>query len=74
MNYKISFQEMGRLGMEKLSKQLPTTLEEKRKQFKELQKQSSFQRARNAIVETVNSFPKIHSTLLQKLYFYPHKQ
>jgi len=31
MNYKISFQEMGRLGMEKLSVQLPVTLEEKRK-------------------------------------------
>jgi hypothetical protein len=41
MNYKVSFQEMDRLGTEKLSKQLPTTLEEKRKQFKELQKQSS---------------------------------
>ena len=41
MNYKVSFREMGRLGMEKLSKQLPATLEEKRKQFKELNKQSS---------------------------------
>jgi hypothetical protein len=41
MNYKVSFQEMDRLGTEKLSKQLPTTFEEKRKQFKELQKQSS---------------------------------
>jgi hypothetical protein len=41
MNYKVSFQEMDRLGMEKLFKQLPTNLEEKRKQFKELQKQSS---------------------------------
>ena len=41
MNYKVSFQEMQRLGMEKLSKQLQTTLEEKRKQFQELKKQSS---------------------------------
>jgi len=41
MNYKVSFQEMDRLGMEKLSKQLPTTLEEKRKQYQELKKQSS---------------------------------
>jgi len=29
MNYKISFREMDRLGMEKLSKQSPSTLEEK---------------------------------------------
>jgi hypothetical protein len=41
MNYKVSFQEMERLGMEKLSKQSPTTLEEKRKQFQDLKKQSS---------------------------------
>mgnify|MGYP006910068686 CR=1 FL=1 len=41
MNYKVSFQEMDRLGMEKLSKQSQTTLEEKRKQFQELKKQSS---------------------------------
>lgn len=47
MNYKVSFQEMDRLGTEKLSKQLPTTLEEKRKQFKELQKKAR-QRAKNA--------------------------
>lgn len=40
MNYKMSFQEMNRLGMEKLSRQLPTTLEEKRRQFKELQQQN----------------------------------
>lgn len=41
MNYKVSFQEMEKLGTEKLSKQLPATLEEKRKQFQELHKQSS---------------------------------
>lgn len=41
MNYKISFQEMDRLVTEKLSKQSPTTLEEKRNQFKKLQKQNS---------------------------------
>jgi hypothetical protein len=41
MNYKLSFQEMERLGMEKLAKQLPATLEEKRKQFQRLKKQSS---------------------------------
>ena len=40
MNYKVSFQEMELLGMEKLSKQSPTTLEEKRKQFQNLKKQS----------------------------------
>ena len=32
MNYKISFQEMDRLGAEKLSKQPLMTLEEKKKQ------------------------------------------
>jgi len=41
MNYKVSFQEMDRLGMEKLSKQSTVTLEDKRKQFRELQKQNS---------------------------------
>jgi hypothetical protein len=41
VNYKKSYQEMERLGMEKLSKQLTTTLEEKRRQFLELKKQSS---------------------------------
>jgi len=41
MNYKVSFQEMEKLGMEKLSKQLPTNLEEKRKQFQKLKRQSS---------------------------------
>lgn len=41
MNYKISFQEMDRLGTEKLSKQSPLTLAEKRKQFQALKKQSS---------------------------------
>ena len=30
MNYKISFQERAKLGMEMLSKQLPITLEEAR--------------------------------------------
>ena len=41
MNYKISFQEMERLGKEKLSNQLPATLEEKRKQFQDLKVKSS---------------------------------
>jgi hypothetical protein len=41
MNYKISFQEMERLGKEKLSSQLPATLEEKRKQFQDLKVKSS---------------------------------
>ena len=44
VNYKISFQEMDRLGMEKLSKQSPTSLEEKRKQFQELKKHNSSKR------------------------------
>ena len=44
MNYKISFQEMDRLGTEKLSSQSPSTLEEKRKQFQTLQKGSSTKR------------------------------
>jgi len=39
MNYRISFQEMDRLGMGKLSGQLVVTLEEKRKQFQNLKKQ-----------------------------------
>jgi hypothetical protein len=38
MNYKISFREMDILVREKLLKQLPTTLEEKRKQLEDLKK------------------------------------
>ncbi len=38
INYKISFLEMQQLSLEKISKQAPSTLEEKRKQFKELKK------------------------------------
>jgi len=34
MNYKISFQERAKLGMEMLSKQSPVTLEEARAQVK----------------------------------------
>lgn len=41
MNYKISFQEMDKLGMEQLSNQPLLTLEEKRKQFQFLRNQSS---------------------------------
>ena len=38
MDYKISFKEMTKLAEEKLSKQLLSTLEEKREQFKNLKK------------------------------------
>jgi hypothetical protein len=41
MNYKISLEEMNRLGKEKLSRQLPATLEEKKNQHKQIQNQSS---------------------------------
>ena len=41
MNYKISFQEMSKLASKKISKQPLLTLEQKRKQFQELKKQSS---------------------------------
>ena len=41
MNYKISFQEMSKLGSEKISKQPLLTLEQKRKQFQEFKKQST---------------------------------
>lgn len=40
MNYKISFQEMDKLGMEKIANQPLTTLDEKRKQFQDLKKGS----------------------------------
>ncbi len=40
MNYTISFQERAKLGMEKLSKQLPTTLEQARAQAQRLKTQS----------------------------------
>jgi hypothetical protein len=40
MNYKISFQEMARLGMEQLSKQQPVTLKEARGQVKWLKEKS----------------------------------
>lgn len=41
MNYKISFQERAKLGMEMLSKQLPVTLEEARAQAKGLKDRST---------------------------------
>ncbi len=37
MNYKISFQELSKLSTEQLSKQLPTTLAEAKKQVLWLQ-------------------------------------
>jgi len=40
MNYKISFQERAKLGMEMLSKRLPVTLDEARAQAKRLSKTS----------------------------------
>ena len=40
-NYKISFQEMARLGQENLDKQPPVTLEEAKKALEELRKQIS---------------------------------
>ncbi|MVO09119.1 hypothetical protein GOQ30_08090 [Flavobacterium sp. TP390] len=40
MNYKISFQERAKLGMEILSKQSPITLEEARAQAKRLSQAS----------------------------------
>lgn len=40
MNYKISFQERAKLGMEMLSKQLPVTLEEARAQAERLSQAS----------------------------------
>ena len=41
MNYKISFEEMAKLGEEQLSKQKPVTLEEARKQAQWLKRQST---------------------------------
>ncbi|MFA9194835.1 hypothetical protein AAGV33_10480 [Flavobacterium sp. FBOR7N2.3] len=41
MNYKISFQERAKLGMEMLSKQSPVTLEEARAQVKLLKDRST---------------------------------
>ncbi len=40
MNYKISFQERAKLGMEMLSKRSPVTLEEARAQVAKLHKAS----------------------------------
>lgn len=40
MNYKISFQERARSGMEILSKQSPVTLEKARNQAEQLRKAS----------------------------------
>lgn len=40
MNYKISFQERAKLGMEMLSKRSPVTLEEARAQAKRLKQAS----------------------------------
>jgi hypothetical protein len=41
MNYKISLEEMNRLGKEKLSRQLPATLQEKKEQYRQIRNQSS---------------------------------
>jgi len=41
MNYKISFQERAKLGMEMLSKRSPVTLEEARAQVKWLKEMST---------------------------------
>jgi hypothetical protein len=46
MNYKMSFQEMQKLGMEKLSKQSPISLEKKREQYKNLKTQNSLKSKR----------------------------
>lgn len=43
----MSFQERAKLGMEKLSKQLPVTLEKARKQVKTLKNQSSSKNKKN---------------------------
>jgi hypothetical protein len=40
MNFKISFQERAKLGMEMLSKRLPVTLEEAKAQSKRLSEAS----------------------------------
>jgi hypothetical protein len=40
MNYKISFQERAKLGMEMLSRRLPVSLEEARAQAERLRKAS----------------------------------
>lgn len=50
MNYKISFQEMDKLGMEQLSHQPLLTLEEKRKQFMYLRQHSAFRKATKTIL------------------------
>jgi hypothetical protein len=41
MNYKVLFQEIDRLEIEKLSKPSAATLEDKRKQFQNIKRQSS---------------------------------
>lgn len=43
MIYKISFQEMARLAMAQLSRQSPSTLEEKREQYRAMKNQSKIQ-------------------------------
>jgi Fe-S cluster assembly ATPase SufC len=40
MNYKLSFQERAKLGMEQLAKQKPVTIEEARAQAERLRKAS----------------------------------
>lgn len=40
MNYKVSFQEMVKLGTEALSRQSPRTLQEKRTQYLRLKEKS----------------------------------
>lgn len=40
MNYNLSFQELAKLQMEILSKQPPSTLEEKRAQIQSIKEQS----------------------------------
>ena len=47
MNYKISFQERAKLGMELLSKQQPVTLKEAKEQVNWLKSQSSAKSKKN---------------------------
>ena len=56
MNYKISFQEMSKLGSEKISKQPLLTLEQKRKQFQELKKTKFFKKQETEfLIEYINN-------------------
>jgi len=49
MKYEISFQEMQKLATEKLSRQSPATLEEKRQQIQNLKNTSSKSRRKSKI-------------------------